>query len=187
MNVLQTHTHLSIPTIHCILKELEQPIPQFVHYKKPNNNIHNPEFEFHLWQTTHQIFLCHWFLSNLSDHLCLHVFPCFWVPSLPCFLCSCLFFSTFLFSFLFFPVFHYLRCLCDSICFCPLSLNFLVCSSVTLTFLFALSDSRIMANEGVDNQSSWTGGKTSPESNIATKWKKMTWKLLCTITIVEKN
>ena len=99
MNVLQTHTHLSIPTIHCILKELEQPIPQFVHYKKPNNNIHNPEFEFHLWQTTHQIFLCHWFLSNLSDHLCLHVFPCFWVPSLPCFLCSCLFFSTFLFPF----------------------------------------------------------------------------------------
>lgn len=43
-----------------------------------------------------------------------------------------------------------------------------------------------MANEGVDNQSSWTGGKTSPESNIATKWKKMTWKLLCTIKIVEK-
>lgn len=166
-----THTHLSIPTIHCF-KGTGTTYSTICALQKPNNNMHNPEFEFHLWQTTHQTFLCHWFLSTTSLTTC--AFMCFLVSE---FLLFLVFFvpacSSQPFCFHFFPscfplftvsMWFYLFLF-------TLSLIFFICSQ-WLTFLFAPSDSRIMANQGVDNQSSGTGGKTDPESNIDTNGRK---------------
>ena len=100
-----THTHLSIPTIHCF-KGTGTTYSTICALQKPNNNMHNPEFEFHLWQTTHQTFLCHWFLSTTSLTTC--AFMCFLVSEFLLFLvffvpaCSsqrfCFHFCSFLFS-----------------------------------------------------------------------------------------